>query len=204
MNILYSVSEFVTNHGYIGIFIATALEYACFPVSSEILFPFIGYCAARGGLNIVLSVFISTLAAIAGCSFCYLMGRFGQKLLAITLFKIFPKTKLAVDNASSWFIKKGSMSVLFGRLFPLVRTYISFPAGIAKMNYIKFISLTYAGAALWNTALISSGYLLGEHWEEAKIIIKSPFFIICSGIVLIMFPIKKLFKKFHASKSNFS
>ena len=195
MNILYSVSEFIINHGYTGIFIATALEYACFPVSSEILFPFIGYCAAKGGLSIVLSVFISVIAATAGCSFCYALGRFGQKMLNITIFKLFPKTKHAVDNASEWFLKNGNMSVLFGRLFPLVRTYISFPAGMMKMNYLRFITLTSIGSSIWNTFLISSGYFLGEHWSKVNTSTNYSIFVICICIALLIYFLKTFISK---------
>ncbi len=185
MNILYSVSEFIINHGYLGIFVSTMLEYACFPISSEILFPFIGYCASKGGLSIVLSLIFSTIAAIIGCSFCYALGRFGETFLRKTLFRKFPKLKLAVDNSSIWFRKKGSISVLFGRCFPLIRTYISFPAGMAKMSYIKFVSYTAVGSALWNTALISIGFFLGENWERAGLIFKSLPFKIFIVIIII-------------------
>ena len=199
MSIFISVSEFILNHGYTGIFIATLLEYACFPVSSEILFPFIGCCAAKGGLNIAFSVGVSTLGAICGCSFCYCIGRFGEKFLRATLFKKMPKLKLAVDIASVWFRQKGIAAVFFGRVFPLVRTYISFPAGMAKMSYIRFIFYTAAGAAIWNTLLISAGYFLGEHWKDAALIIKSSpfvFFMICGLIIIFVYILcKKLAKR---------
>ena len=194
MYIIHSLTEFVLNHGYIGIFIATALEYACFPVSSEILFPFIGYCIGKGELNIFLSLLISDIASVTGCSFCYCIGRFGQKFLNITIFRLFPQVKLATDNASEWFTRKGNLSVLFGRLFPLVRTYISFPAGVLKMNYLKFIFFTSIGASIWNTLLISTGYLLKEHWEEAKIMISNPVIILCLCLALLVF-IKKHISK---------
>lgn len=188
MSVFISVSEFVLNHGYMGIFIATLLEYACFPVSSEILFPFIGCCAAKGGLNIAFSVGISTLGAICGCSFCYCIGRFGEKFLRATLFKKMPGLKLAVDNASVWFRQKGSTSVFFGRIFPLVRTYISFPAGMAKMSYIKFIFYTAAGAVIWNTFLISAGYFLGEHCKDAFSTIKgSPLIFLILSVLIVIF-----------------
>lgn len=199
MNIFTSVSGFVLRHGYIGIFIATMLEYACFPVSSEILFPFIGCCAAKGGLSIIVSVAVSTLGAVCGCSFCYALGRFGEKFMRMTAYKKFPKLKIAVDNASTWFRKKGSGSVFFGRVFPLVRTYISFPAGMAKMNYIKFILFTASGAAIWNTLLISAGYVLGEHWQNVSRFINTMpfkvFIVFAAGIISIYVLRKKLNKR---------
>lgn len=195
MNVINSVSAFVLNHGYLGIFAATALEYACFPISSEILFPFIGCCAAKGGLSILFSVLVSTLGAAFGCSFCYMLGRFGESFLHMTLFKKFPKLKAAVCYASEKFQKKGSLSVFWGRCFPLIRTYISFPAGISKMNYLKFLFYTVCGAFLWNTFLISLGFFLGEHWQTAgQIMGKIPFKAVLTFLVTF-FILKKLLKK---------
>lgn len=194
MNVLSSVSDFILSHGYLGIFFATMLEYACFPISSEILFPFIGYCASRGGLSIFISLVVSSAGALFGCSFCYSVGRFGEKFLRTTLYKKFPAIKTAIDNASLWFRKKGSLSVFFGRVLPLVRTYISFPAGIAKMNYFKFAFLTVAGASIWNAMLISAGFFLGEHWDKAGAIIKGAPFKIIIAAVIFLFVLNRVLK----------
>lgn len=195
MSVLSSVSAFVLNHGYLGIFAATALEYACFPISSEILFPFIGYCASKGGLSIFVSVFVSTSGAALGCSFCYALGRFGEKFLRLTLFKKFSKLKTAIECASEKFQDKGSLSVLWGRCFPLIRTYISFPAGISKMNYMKFIFYTVCGASVWNFFLISLGFFLGEHWQNAgQIMGKIPFKAVLI-FLFVFFILRKLMKK---------
>lgn len=166
--ILY-LSGIINSLGYLGIFGAAALEYACFPVSSEILLPFIGYSVYMGKLNLPLAVLFSTIGGVIGCSFCYGAGRFGRGIMDNIFSKRFCSVKLGIEKAEKYFVNQGKHSVFFGRLMPIVRTYISFPAGMAKMNYLTFLGYSSAGALLWNTFLISLGYYMGEHWEEISL-----------------------------------
>lgn len=178
--------EMIQHFGYAGILISTGMEYACFPVSSELLLPFIGYTISKGEMNLFLTILTSTVGGMIGCSFCYGIGRFGGNFIDRTICRKSKAAKAGIDHAKQFFLKHGKQSVLIGRIFPLVRTYISIPAGMAKMNYSSFLFYTTMGAFLWNTALISCGYFLGEHWEEAKTIIKtnSHFLLIGTGILI--------------------
>ena len=191
--ILY-LSQIINNLGYLGIFGAAALEYACFPVSSEILLPFIGYSVYMGRLNLPLAVLFSTIGGVIGCSFCYGAGRFGRGIMDKIFAKRFCSVRQGIEKAEKYFINAGKHSVFFGRLMPIVRTYISFPAGMAKMNYFTFLGYSAAGALLWNTFLISLGYYMGEHWQEI-----SMFFgnnkIVISLIVLMLVGIVWVNKK---------
>ncbi|MPN20333.1 hypothetical protein SDC9_167711 [bioreactor metagenome] len=83
--------------------------------------------------------------------------------------KRFCSVKQGIEKAEKYFVNSGKHSVFFGRLMPIVRTYISFPAGMAKMNYLTFLGYSSAGALLWNTFLISLGYYMGEHWEKISL-----------------------------------
>ena len=153
----------VDSFGYIGIFIATSLEYGCFPVSSEVLLPFIGFFVYGGRMSLFGAVMASTAGGVAGSLFCYCLGRFGRKFIERTLCKKFGSLTKGLDAAGGIFEKYGSRSVLFARVFPIVRTYISFPAGLMGMNIYAFILYTALGALAWNTMLISAGYFLGGY-----------------------------------------
>lgn len=169
--IMYLMS-IVDNMGYVGIFMSTALEYACFPVSSEILLPFIGCSVYNGSMELIPSVFVSVLGAVLGCSFCFFAGRIGKSFIE-NICRKHPCVKSSVVSAEERFEKHGDFSVFVFRLFPIARTYISFPAGMSKMKYSKFIYFSFAGAFIWNSILISSGYILGEYWSSVSVFMKS-------------------------------
>lgn len=167
MELIEGLKDMITQLGVGGIFLATALEYGCFPISSEILLPFIGYIVAGGGFSLFFAILAATAGGLVGTTACYLLGRVGGGVFE-RLSNRFESVNLGVSKAQGLFLKYGRESVFFARLFPIARTYISFPAGMAKMPYLPFILYTGAGVVLWNTALISVGYFLGNHWEMCK------------------------------------
>lgn len=164
------LQHMVESLGYAGVFTAAGLEYACFPISSELLLPFLGYTAARGEMRLWLTIIVCTLAGTLGSFFCYMLGRVGGNFLEHTLCKRFHTLQLGMEKARNVFKRYGKESVFFARMFPIARTYISFPAGMASMDIPLFLLYTALGAFIWNTVLISGGYFLGSHWEEVKLI----------------------------------
>ena len=179
----------VDSFGYFGIFIATSLEYGCFPVSSEVLLPLIGYFVYRGELSLFITILVSTFGGIVGSIFCYMIGRFGKNLIEEVLVPKYKSINLGVKNAQKVFNKFGKQSVLIARVFPIARTYISFPAGLSGMNYSVFIIYTAIGSFIWNCLLISIGYILGEHWNEAGAFLSSNriLFYVVLAILSILF-----------------
>ncbi len=156
----------IKKFGYGGVFIATGLEYACFPISSELLLPFIGFAAARNGNPLLPTVIVSTLGGCAGSLICYFIGRFGAKGLSKAFnsqgFKTrFKGLRAGLKAAKDKFVKHGAASVFFARMLPIARTYISIPAGMSKMKISRFLLYTAGGAFLWNLCLITIGFLLG-------------------------------------------
>lgn len=190
------LSGIIETLGYGGIFAAVALEYACFPVSSEILLPFIGYSVYLGELSLFKAIFSSTLGGGVGCSVCYFAGRFGRGILE-RIFKEGGAVSMGICKAEDCFNSMGKQSVFFGRLMPIVRTYISFPAGMAKMKYSKFLIFSISGALLWNTVLISLGFFLGEHWESVAGFFKANNMVITGSVVVLTAAVfaKKMRKK---------
>lgn len=196
MNIIEVLTNMVVSFGYIGIFVATSLEYGCFPVSSEVLLPFIGYFVCNGNMSLLGAISVSTVGGILGSLFCYCFGRFGKNFIENTLCRKFKTISIGLENANSTFRKYGRQSVLIARVFPIARTYISIPAGLAAMNVKIFVIYTAIGAFLWNTALISAGYFLGSYWADAETVLRDRHILFCIitavlSILLVKFSSKK-------------
>ena len=144
--------------GYLGIFVLMFLESSFFPFPSEVVIIPAGYLAFQGKMNLVLVILIGILGSIAGAWLNYfLANKFGRKLL----LKFLKENHLRI--VENFFNKHGHISTFNGRLIPVLRQYISFPAGLAKMNPIKFTIYTGLGAGLWITILAFLGYFLGQN-----------------------------------------
>jgi len=154
--------------GYPGVALAVFLESFFAPIPSELILPFSGFVASNGSLNIYLVIIFATFAAYLGSLPFYFLGLWGEKYVNIFLEKwgkyLFID-KGDVEWAFSLFDKHGSKLVFLGRLMPVVRTLISFPAGVAKMNYILFTVYTLLGSLIWNILLAYTGYILGDRWS---------------------------------------
>lgn len=186
--IIETLTEMVDSFGYLGIFIATSLEYGCFPVSSEVLLPFIGYFVCRGEMGLFMAILVSTAGGIVGSMFCYCFGRFGRNFIEKTLCARFYSLNKGLERAGEVFEKYGSQSVLIARVFPIARTYISIPAGLMGMKLLPFITYTAIGAFVWNTMLISAGYFLGEYWDTAGSRISGGLlFYVLAAVVSLVF-----------------
>lgn len=155
--------------GYPGVFISVFLESFFAPIPSEIILPFSGFVASLGSMNIYFVILVATVAAYLGSLPFYFIGKWGEKPVLEFLNKfgkyLFIK-KSDVKKGFEVFDKYGSGVVFVGRLVPIIRTLISFPAGVSKMNFLKFTSFTLFGSLLWNIILTYSGYLLGDNWEK--------------------------------------
>ena len=130
------------------------------------ILPFAGLCVHLGHMDFTITLAVATIAAIIGSLIDYYIGLKGVQILTkyrILGRAIFSENQIKV--AANYFTRYGSIMVFVGRLIPVVRTLISFPAGAVKMNLTKFIAYTTAGCILWNGLLISAGYYLGSKWQ---------------------------------------
>lgn len=158
----------ISTLGYPGVALSVFIESFFAPIPSEIILPFSGFVASQGVLNIYLVIGIATIAAYLGTLPFYFVGLWGEKFVSKFLDrygKYLFIQKDDVDWVFGLFEKHGKKIVLFGRLIPIVRTLISFPAGVAKMNFTVFSMFTLVGALVWNTILTFAGYFLGDSWE---------------------------------------
>ncbi|MDD5431100.1 MAG: DedA family protein [Candidatus Pacebacteria bacterium] len=157
--------EVIDKTGYAGVFVLSSLESAGIPIPSEVVIPFSGFLAVQGRFSFLGVVLTATLANVFGSLILYLIGRSGGRWILEKYGKYVLIHKKDLDTGDRWFYKYGSKIIFFGRLLPVVRTFISLPAGIAKMNLVKFLFYTVLGALPWNFALAEIGVKLGEKWD---------------------------------------
>jgi membrane protein DedA with SNARE-associated domain len=165
------LTEFVTDVmeklGAPGAGLAVALENLFPPIPSEVILPLAGFAASRGEINLLAAIFWTTLGSTVGAMILYwigaALGRDRMRALAVRV----PLVKLRdVDQAESWFARHGKKAVLFGRMVPLVRSFISVPAGVERMPVGSFLLLTSLGSLAWNSGFVVAGFLLGENWHR--------------------------------------
>lgn len=162
-----AVLHFIRDHGIPAMFLMILLEYACFPVSSEIVLPFAGAVAAARNTPFLVILLLSSVAGIIGTSICYLIGYFGGERLLHRITIRFPKSKKPMEASLARFEKFGSYIVCIGRIIPIIRTYIAFIAGSMRQPYPIFFLFSTIGITIWNCLLIGIGYFLRENWTHA-------------------------------------
>ena len=150
--------------GYFGVALLMALESAGVPIPSEIVMPFSGYLASISRFSIWLATFWATVGNLFGSLVLYFIGCYGGRKLIIKYGRYFLLSENEINIADQWFKKYGSLAIFFSRITPIVRTYISLPAGVAKMNLPKFLIYTFFGSVPWNLALVYVGFALGQNW----------------------------------------
>lgn len=155
------ILDFLLHNGLPALFFIVFLEYACFPISSEVVLPFCGFMSKINELSFSLVLGISIFAGIIGTLVCYGIGYlFGYKLVNVISGR-FPSMENKFNKSFAFFNKYGSFAVCLGRMIPLVRTYISFVAGITKLNLLRYIIFSTIGIGIWNFVLIWLGFKLG-------------------------------------------
>ncbi|MFC7624182.1 DedA family protein [Microlunatus sp. GCM10028923] len=148
-----------------GAGLTIALENLFPPLPSEIILPLAGFAASRGTFGLVEVLLWTTLGSVVGALILYGLGAWlGRDRLRRIVARV-PLMKVSdVDRAEAWFDRHGSKAVFFGRMIPLFRSLISIPAGLERMSPVRFILLTAAGSAIWNTIFVLAGFFLGENW----------------------------------------
>jgi len=162
------VIEFIQGTGYFGVFICMILESACIPLPSEVIMPFSGYVAWKGGMSILGVTIIGALGNLIGSLIAYIIGFYGGRPLLEKYGKYILITKKKLEMAEEWFAKYGHEAVFISRVLPGIRTFISLPAGIAEMDLKKFTIYTLIGSIPWCFALTYIGYALGPHWSTVE------------------------------------
>ena len=175
--------------GWPGVVLLMVIESACIPLPSEIIMPLSGWMliADRGlGVGyIVLAGFCGAVGNVVGSVIAYWVGAWGGRPFLNRYGKYFLISQHDIELADRWFDRYGDRIMFFSRLLPIVRTFISFPAGIARMNMGRFLLYSFLGSLLWSTGLAYGGYILGQNWEHIREVIR-PFDIPILVIFLVL------------------
>ncbi|HEY2287029.1 MAG TPA: DedA family protein [Streptosporangiaceae bacterium] len=187
------MQQFIATYGYLAIFVLMLAESACIPVPSELIMTFGGALAAGAvpgtSLNLAGVIVAGTAGNVVGSYVAWAVGRY---LGLPALHRLVGKRwalglrEHDLDRAIAWFDRYGGKAVLIGRVLPVIRTFISLPAGIAGMAPVRFGVYTTIGCIPWTAALAIAGYAVGAHWESIVSAFHGPTYIIAGVVLLVL------------------
>jgi membrane protein DedA with SNARE-associated domain len=158
--------------GWAGVVLAMVIESACIPLPSEVIMPLAGWMLVAehhlGWQGILLASFWGAIGNLIGSTIAYAVGAWGGRPLIERYGRYILITRKDLNRADEWFSKRGEITTFVSRLLPVIRTFISFPAGVARMNYVRFATFSFAGAFLWCIPLTIIGYQLGPKWDDFR------------------------------------
>jgi len=154
----------ISQAGYPGIVLLMGIESACIPLPSEIIMPFSGYLVYTGRFKLAWVALAGAVGCNVGSLVAYYVGALGGRPLAEKYGRYVLVTRHDLELADRWFARYGDWAVFFARLLPVVRTFIALPAGVARMNFLRFNLYTFLGSLPWCLALAYAGLKLGERW----------------------------------------
>lgn len=188
--ILDSLANIVTSTighvGYFGVFFLMLLESCGVPMPSEVIMPFAGFVVVTGAMTLPLVILAGVLGDVAGATIAYLIGDRGGRPLIEKYGRYILISKHDLNTADRWFKKHGEATVFIGRLLPVIRTYISFPAGISEMKLPKFILYTFLGALPWIGVLAYLGTKMGSNWGIIREKLHSFDLAIVIGLIVLI------------------
>jgi len=170
--------------GYSGVALMMAIESACIPLPSEIIMPFSGYLVFKGQFSLWGVSLAGALGCVVGSAVAYWIGYVGGRPLAEKYGRYVLVTKHDLDLADNFFKKYGNTAVFISRLLPVIRTFISLPAGIARMNFWQFIAYTFLGSLPFCFLLAYIGEKMGENWNTLGVYFHK--FDIVIGIIIFI------------------
>ncbi len=181
------IFNIMNQFGYIGIFLLITIENIFPPIPSEIILTFGGFLTTYTNMNVWGVIIAATIGSVTGAVFLYIIGRILNtdrltRLFDSRLCKALRLKKEDVLKAEKWFLRHGNKAVFFCRFVPIVRSLISIPAGVAKMELYSFLILTTIGTFIWNIVLVFLGRVAGNAWETI-----AGYFDVYSMIALAVF-----------------
>jgi membrane protein DedA with SNARE-associated domain len=156
----------ISSGGYLGIVALMAIESACIPIPSEIIMPFSGYLVSTGRFELLLVATAGAVGCNVGSTLAYIVGRYGGRPAIAKWGGYILMSRRDLEITDRFFARFGGIAVLFGRLLPVVRTFIALPAGIARLPQLRFQIYTFIGSWPWCFGLAYIGYKLGERWNS--------------------------------------
>ncbi len=189
------IMSVISTMGYGGVVLLMAIESACIPLPSEIIMPFAGFLVFKGEMSLWLVALAGATGCVLGSIPAYYIGMFGGRPLAEKYGKYILLSKKDLDYADHLFEKHGEIIIFIGRLLPAVRTFIAFPAGVARMNMPKFVLYTFVGSLIWCYLLALAGLKAGENWESLKVYFHEFHYVIAgAGLIFVIWYVRRHFK----------
>jgi len=194
------VQQFISSYGYLAVFILMLAESACIPVPSELTMLFAGALSAGAvagaHLNLVLAITAGVAGNVAGSYLAWGIGVYGGRAAWHRWGRYILLRDDDIDRAERWFGRHGTKAVFFGRLLPVVRTFISLPAGLARMPAGRFGIYTLLGCIPWTAALVWTGYLVGANWGSVVTALHGPSYALAALCgLLVIFAIVMLLRR---------
>ena len=185
----------ISTMGYGGVVLLMAIESACIPLPSEIIMPFAGFLVFKGEMVLWMVAVAGALGCVVGSIPAYYLGMYGGRPLVEKYGKWVLISHKDLKWADHAFEKHGDIIIFIGRLLPAVRTFIAFPAGMARMHMGKFILYTFVGSLIWCYLLAFAGFKMGEHWESLKVYFHEFHYVIAgAGLLFVIWYLKRHFK----------
>ncbi|MFA6178097.1 MAG: DedA family protein [Candidatus Methylopumilus sp.] len=185
----------ISTMGYGGIVLLMAIESACIPLPSEIIMPFAGFLVFKGELVLWAVALAGAVGCVVGSIPAYYLGMYGGRPLVEKYGRWVLLSHHDLALADRWFEKHGDILIFVGRLLPAVRTFIAFPAGIARMHMGKFIAYTFVGSLIWCWILAYAGMKTGENWESLKVYFHQfHHVLIVAGVIFVVWYVHRHFK----------
>ncbi len=157
------IMQYFTRYGGIAIFVIVLLEYLNLPgFPAGVIMPLAGVWAARGNIRFIPALIITVAAGLTGSLILYYLGYKGGELFLQRYLNRFPRQRPAIEGKLKWIREKGSVGIFCSKLIPMVRTLISIPAGVSRMNLVQYIVSSTLGILLWNLFFVGAGYFLGD------------------------------------------
>lgn len=176
----------ISRMGYLGIVLLMGIESACIPLPSEIIMPFSGYLVFQGTLSLGMVALAGALGCLLGSWLAYAIGAWGGRPLIERYGKYVLISRHDLDLADRWFQRHGDITILVGRLLPVIRTFIAFPAGVVRMSPWRFSLYTFLGSLVWCWGLAWIGMKMGEHWDTLGVYFHRFDGLVVAGIAIAL------------------
>jgi len=178
--------NFIAGLGYWGIGIGMAIESANIPLPSEVILPFGGFLVSQGRLSFWGAVMAGTVGGTIGSAVSSAVGLWGGRPFLLRYGRYIFITEARLAQADRWFARYGDAAVFIARLLPVIRTFISFPAGIAGMHFGRFLLYTFLGSLPWCVFLTYLGVKLGENWRSLEMLFRRLDVLIVAAVLGVL------------------
>lgn len=181
--------------GYLGVALWVAIESVVIPIPSELVLPFAGFLAADPSSiepltgapwSLPLLVVFATIGSLAGALLAYAIGYWGGRSVLLRWGRVLRISPQDIERTEAFFERWGALAAVLGRMVPVVRSLVSFGAGIGRMPLPKFALYTVLGSIPWNVGLVGGGYLLGDNWDAAQSVLSRFEYAVIGGLLLVL------------------